>query len=346
MRQLQYTGPREVTWFDVPEPTIQADHEALVATVAATTCDVDAVVIAGSSPFAPPFPIGHEAVGRVVDLGDAVTGLGVGDLVAVPYHRSCGRCGPCGRDALLHCEPCSVSGIPASYGFPHAGAWGGMFSELFRVPFAAHALVPLPATIDPIAAVSVGDNLTDAWSTTVPHLREIPHARTLIMSGGGYGLYATQWALASGASDVVYVDDSEARRRLAASLGAEPLDWREDLRLDRQFDVLVNARPEPASLRTALRAAAPNARCESTAIFFDEVALPLPAMHAAGVRLRSSFAATRLHMVEVVNALAEGVIDPRLIESELVALDDVPERFADLSHKPIVSFEPHESSVR
>ncbi len=338
MRQLYFEGPNNLAWHDVPEPRVQADHEVLVATVAATTCDVDAAVIMGFSPFEPPFAIGHEAVARVVDMGDAVEGFAVGDVVSVPYHRSCGFCPSCLRRTPLHCENKDTPAIP-SYGFPHAGEWGGMFSEKFRVPFASHSLVKMPDTVDPLAAVSAGDNLSDSYSTTVPHLAERPGARVLITSFGGYGLYATLWSLATGARMVTYVDHDHDRLSLAASLGAEPLEWSADCRVHGQYDLIVNARPGADVLRFALRAAAPDAVCENVVIFFEDTPLPLAEMHFWGVHFHSSYCPTRLYMPDVIQALAAGAINPRVIESDWISLDDVPSRLAYPSHRPIVVFE-------
>ncbi len=338
MRQLYYEGPRRVAWREAAEPRLGADHEALVAPIAATTCDVDFAVIAGMSPFEPPFAIGHEAVCRVVDVGDGVRGFAAGDVVSVPYHRSCGACRACSAGALLHCDRQDAPNVP-SYGFPHAGEWGGMFSERFRVPYADHSLLRVPDGVDPLAAVSAGDNLSDAWSTTVPHIESCPGASVLILSFGGYGLYAAQWSISAGARVVTYVDHDPHRRSVARGLGADPLAWSPELRLQRRYDVIVNARPGADSLRFALLAAAPNGVCESTAIFFEDVPLPLGAMHYSGVRLHSSYCPTRRYMDDVMRALAAGEIDPRRVESEIIALDEVPERFADLTHKPIVRFE-------
>ena len=338
MRQLYYEGPQTLTWRDVPEPKIQADHEVLVSTIAATTCDVDFAVIMGFSPFEPPFSIGHESVARILDKGDAVTGLEVGDVVSVPYHRTCGQCHSCNNHVPLHCEQKTVPGVP-SYGFPNAGEWGGMFSEKYRVPWASHALVKVPHNVDPIAAVSLGDNLTDAWSTTVPHVREKPGAKVLITSFGGYGLYATQWSKAAGAGVITYVDHDPGRLKLAEQLGAEPLLWETGLRAPHKYDVIVNARPGQESLVFGLRSAAPDAFCSNMVIFFENVSLPLGAMHMSGVTLKSTYSPTRNFMPQVANALADGMINPREIESEIVSLDDVPERLAIPSHKPIVLFE-------
>jgi alcohol dehydrogenase len=343
MRSLFFEAVNQVNWRDIPEPKIQADHEVLVATIAATTCYVDTMIIAGKSPFAPPFALGHESVARVVDLGDAVTSLRIGDIVAVPYHRSCGVCPSCAVSRPLHCEKKEVPLIP-SYGVPDGSDFGGMFSEKYRVPYADHALVKIPDSVDPLAAVAVGDTLSDAWSTTVPHVRNKPGARVLITSNAGYGLYAAQWALSAGASQVTYVDDDPTRLALAAQLGADVLEWSEQIEVPPVYDVIVNERQGADSLRFCLLAAAPGAVCENVVIYFEDVPIPLSAMHFSGVTLHSSFSPTRNFMPEVMRALETGMIQPRQVESEIVALDDVPRRFVLPSHKPIVIFDDNFSA--
>jgi alcohol dehydrogenase len=338
VRSLFFEGQNQVNWRDIPEPQIQADHEVLVATIAATTCYVDTMIISGKSPFAPPFALGHESVARVIDLGDAVSSLRIGDVVAVPYHRSCGNCGSCAAKLPLHCEKKEVPFIP-SYGVPDGSDFGGMFSEKYRVPYADHALIKIPDSIDPLAAVAVGDTLSDAWSTTVPHIRNKPGARVLITSNAGYGLYATQWALSAGASQVTYVDDDQTRLGLAAQLGAHVLDWTDEMEVPPVYDVIVNERQGVESLKFCLLAAAPGAVCENVVIHFEDVPVPLAAMHYSGVTLHSSFSPTRNFMPEVMRELEAGTIQPRHIESEIVDLDEVPRRFVLPSHKPVVIFD-------
>jgi alcohol dehydrogenase len=338
MRQLFYEGPERLVWRDVPKPKIKADHEVLVSTIAATICDVDAAIIRGMSPFEPPFALGHESVARVEDKGDAVSNLEIGDVVSVPYHRTCGHCHSCSNQVPLHCENRDVPAIP-SYGFPSAGEWGGMFSETYRVPWASHALVKVPSNVDPIAAVSMGDNLTDAWSTTATHLKSKPGATVLITSIGGYGLYATQWASAYGASRITYVDHDTTRLKLAAKLGARSVLWEAGLKDKFKYDVLINARPGVEPLTFCLRSAAPGAFCTNMVIFFDDVTLPLDAMHYSGVTFQSTYSPTRNFMPEVARALSEKVINPREIESEIISLDDAPQRLASPTHKPIVVFD-------
>ena len=346
MRSLFFEGEKQLGWRDLPMPRVQADHEAVVETIAATSCYVDTMVMCGLTPFQPPFALGHEAVGRVVDMGDAVTDLEIGDIVSIPNHRTCGRCKSCAADNPLSCEQEETHFplLPA-YGFPDAHGFGGMFSEAFRVPFASHALVKIPETVDPIAAVAAGDTLTDAWQATVPHIRKKPDARVLITSNAGYGLYAAQWALAAGASDVVYVDDDPVRIAAARKIGATTLQWSDDLEVAPIYDVIVNERQGAESLRFCLLAAAHNAIVENVVIYLQDVPVPMFRMHFSGVTLRSSFCPARLYMPEVLSELEAGTINPREVESEIFSLDEAPERLVLPSHKPILLFDQNSVSA-
>jgi threonine dehydrogenase-like Zn-dependent dehydrogenase len=338
MRSLFFEGVNQLGWRDVASPTVMADHEVLVQTIAASTCYVDTMIITGKSPFQPHFSIGHESVARIIDKGEAVTEFNIGDVVSVPYHRSCGECSSCSSKQPLSCDNKQTPLIPA-YGMPDGEDFGGMFSERYRVPYADYALIKIPDTLDPIAAVSAGDTLTDAWSTIVPHVRNKPEAKVLITSNAGYGLYAVQWALAAGASLVTYIDDDPTRLAVAKKLGADTLVWVDGMEVPPIYDVIVNERQGAEPLRLCLRAAAPGAVCENVVIYFEDVAIPIGLMHYSGVTFRSSFCPSRNYMPDVIQELADGVINPRLIESEVIALDDVPKRLLVPSHKPIVIFD-------
>ncbi|GAA3938191.1 zinc-dependent alcohol dehydrogenase [Litoribacillus peritrichatus] len=338
MRSLFFEGINQVGWRDIKEPQVMSDHEVLVQTIAASTCYVDNMIISGKSPFEPPFAIGHESVARIIDKGEAVTEFEIGDVVAVPYHRSCGECPSCSNKKPLNCDSKQTPLIPA-YGMPDGENFGGMFTERYRVPYADHALIKIPDGLDPISAVAAGDTLTDAWSTVVPHVRNKPEAKVLITSNAGYGLYAVQWAIAAGAGLVTYVDDDPTRLAVASELGASTVVWVDGIELPPIYDVIVNERQGAESLRLCLLAAAPGAVCENVVIFFEDVPIPIGQMHYSGVTLRSSFCPSRNYMPEVIQDLANGMINPRLVESEIVALEDVPKRFVLPSHKPIVLFE-------
>ena len=96
MKALVYHGPGQRAWETVPDPTIKAPTDAIVRIDTSTICGTDLHILKGDVPEVEPGTIlGHEAVGTVVEIGDAVTTLEPGDRVLVSCITSCGRCRFC-----------------------------------------------------------------------------------------------------------------------------------------------------------------------------------------------------------------------------------------------------------
>src|SRR3954453_18777545 len=104
MRSLVYAGPRDLQWRDRPEPRIAGDGEALVRPVPVATCDLDALIVAGASPFPPPFTLGHEGVAEVLAVGEDVTTVMHGDPVVAQFQISSGTRAACAAGRTGNCE--------------------------------------------------------------------------------------------------------------------------------------------------------------------------------------------------------------------------------------------------
>lgn len=80
MKTLVYEGPGARSWKDVPDPVIQHPEDSIIAVDATTICGSDLHILEGDVPTATPGRIlGHEAVGTVQSVGEAVTDLSPGD---------------------------------------------------------------------------------------------------------------------------------------------------------------------------------------------------------------------------------------------------------------------------
>jgi threonine dehydrogenase-like Zn-dependent dehydrogenase len=327
MQQLTYTATNELQWLQAPEPRLDSDAAALVRPLAVATCDLDALIIAGESPFAPPFPIGHECVAEVVDAGDGVLSFARGQLVSVPFQISCGECAPCRRGRTGNCA--SVE-FMSTYGFgPAVGRWGGFLSDLVCVPYAEHMLVPVPDGVQPAAVASASDNISDAWRAVAPPLAEEPGAPVLVVGGassGSIGLYAVALALELGASAVTYVDADAGRRDVAQSLGAAVLTLADAPARLGPFPITVDACAEADGLALALRSTAPDGTCTSVAIYFGEPpALPLLEMYTKGITFKTGRAHARPAMPHVLELAAHGNLRPERITTSTVAWADAGE---------------------
>jgi threonine dehydrogenase-like Zn-dependent dehydrogenase len=330
VQQLNYVGARTLEWRDAPEPRLSSDAAALVRPVAVATCDLDALIVEGASPFPPPFALGHECVAEVLELGDAAGEvLAPGQLVSVPFQISCGKCPQCLRGRSSNC-----SAVPfmSTYGFgPAVAEWGGFLSDAVCVPFAERMLVPLPDGLSPAAVASASDNIADAYRTVAPGLEADPGAAVLVVGGaaaGSIGLYAAGIACALGSEWVLYVDPDESRRGRAQALGAQTM-AEKPKRLG-PFPITVDASADPEGLALALRSTAPDGTCTSCAIYFgEEPSLPLLEMYTKGITFHTGRANAREAIPHVLALASSGALHPERVTSLTVAWEQAPEALAE-----------------
>src|ERR1700733_223424 len=329
MQQLTYTGPDALEWREAPEPKLSSDTAALVRPRAGATCDLDALIIAGSSPFPPPFAIGHECVAEVLEVGDAVATFAPGQLVSVPFQISCGECDACRQGRTSNCRGVAFM---STYGFgPAVDRWGGFLSDVVCVPYAEHMLVPVPVGLEPAAVASASDNISDAWRAVAPAIAEHPGAAVLVVGGAGpgsIGLYAAGLAVALGSESVLYVDANESRRDTAAKLGAQTL-----AQMPKRvgpYAVTVDASADPEGLALALRSTAPDGICTSTAIYFGEQpSLPLLEMYTKGITFKTGRANARPAMPHVLELAASGALHPELVTTRVVGWSDAADALVE-----------------
>lgn len=327
MRALTYAGPRDLQWRDAPDLALAGDGEAIVRPLAVATCDLDAMIVHGGSPFPAPFAIGHEGVAEVVEVGDAVQDVRPGDRVLVPFQISCGTCAACRAGRTGNCESVPL-GMTYGFGFgPDLTKYGGFLSDRIRVPYADAMLVPVPEGVASVDAASASDNITDAHRAIAPPLRARPGAPVLVCGGalsGSIGLYAVAQARALGSEDVLYVDADPRRRAIAEGYGARTLDHVPD-RLDERFPITVDAAATKEALALALGSLDRDGVCTSTAIYFDAATIPpfpLLPMYVMG----STFVTGRIHARHdapaVLDLLADGTLDVAPVTTRVVSFDE------------------------
>ncbi|HKA90531.1 MAG TPA: alcohol dehydrogenase catalytic domain-containing protein [Haliangiales bacterium] len=335
MRALTYVGPEKLEWREAPDPRVAGAAQAVVRPIAATPCDLDRAIIMGRTPAVPPFVLGHECVAEVVDVGDGVRGVAVGDRVVVPWHLCCGACDRCLRGLTAHC-----AAFPqyAMYGTNFGGDYGGFLADLVHVPFADAMLVPLPAGVPPERAAPASDNLTDAWLAVAGPLEKYPGGPVLIVGGAGsIGLYAVELARTAGARSVDYVDRSPDRLALAESLGARAIP--RDAAVRATYPVVVDASGNPTELLKAVRAVAPGGICTSTGIFFLDTPLPLFDMYLKDVTFRTGRPNVGPHIGKVLALLAAGRIHPENL-GETAPWEDAIEVLRTRRLKPVLMRSP------
>ncbi|QWG15259.1 alcohol dehydrogenase catalytic domain-containing protein [Bradyrhizobium sediminis] len=334
MRELVFLGPRKLEWREAPEPRIEHPEDAIVRPIAATTCDLDTAIIRGTTPFEGPFAIGHECVAEVAHVGPGATQFYRGQHVIVSWHISCGRCHRCARRQLPN--TCSHFPRGAAFGSPVQGPWGGLFSDLVRVPHAPASLVPLPPGVDPTHWASLSDNIPFGYELTVPHLLRNPGADVLIMGGcGSVALYAAAFARAAGAGAVDYIDTDRTWLDIATKLGANAIEMPPPRRHG-SYPITVDASMNADSLRCAIRSTEPEGQCSSVGCHFGEVAIPMMEMYVRGINFYTGRGQGRPNIEKAMAFVDARRVKTELVTTEVMPFDAAPEVLARGSMKPVL----------
>ena len=336
MRQLTCVEPGRLEWHDVPAPALPSAHAALVRPLAVARCDIDVFLAQGLFPASAPFAVGHECVAEIVDLGDAVEGLAIGDRVVVSFQNSCGECKACraGRSAICEAYP-----LLSDYGMqPLSGVeYGGMLSDVVSVPHACAMLARVGAR-DPVDLASVSDNVLDGYRAVAPHLAQHPGSDVLVVSHGypSIPLYAAQAALALGAGRVDFASDDEERLALAERLGAHPIrtDFKKPLR---RYPIVAEGGLTGEGLAYAIRSTENEGVCQSVSFFPGrEHPLPLGSMYTRGIRFFIGRTHAASLMPEVVAAIQDGKLRPSDVTTRVVDAAEAPAAWLEPAIKLVV----------
>ncbi|KUI11986.1 alcohol dehydrogenase [Mycobacterium sp. GA-1285] len=337
MQQLMFEDAGEYIWREAPDPQVTRPGQALVRPIAVASCDLDVAVAQGRLPMPPGHAVGHEGVAEVVEIGDDVRSVAVGDRVVVPFQISCGTCSACLRGVT---GSCASLPLMAMYGMaPLAGLDGGGFmADLVLVPYADAMLVPMPEGTDPVAVASMSDNIPDGWRGVGPYRAELaalPPAdrRVLVVGRLSIGLYAVASAAAAGVH-VDYVDTDPHRLAVAEKLGAVVHDRDKPDKTAEPYPVTVHTSAEPALLAATLRATWPDGVCTDTGIYYQgAVEMPLLPMYTRGVRFVTGRVNARAALPEVVELLAGQ--DLSAVVERVVPWEEAPEVWPTMTGKMV-----------
>ncbi len=214
MKALVYHGPSQKAWELVPDPAIEKPTDAIVRISSSTICGTDLHILKGDVPEVTDGRIlGHEAVGTVEEVGDAVTNVAVGDKVLVSCITSCGRCRFC-REG--HYGQCTGGG-----GWILGHLVDGTQAEYVRVPFADTSTYLQPAGVSDEELLMLADILPTSYEVGVLNGRVQPGDVVAIVGAGPIGLAAIMGARLYGPSHIVAIDMADARLDAAKEFGAD-----------------------------------------------------------------------------------------------------------------------------
>jgi propanol-preferring alcohol dehydrogenase len=203
---------------EVPRP-VPGPGQVLLRVGAAGACHSDLHLLdefdETTLPLTPPWTLGHENAGWVEELGAGVTGLEVGEAVAVHGPWGCGRCRACRLSCENYCEHAAEIGVMGG----GLGLDGGM-AEFLLVP-TARPLLPLGG-LDPRDAAPLSDAALTPYHAIKRSLHKLhPGSSVVVIGAGGLGHMGIQILRAICDTTVIAVDRSADKLALAREVGAD-----------------------------------------------------------------------------------------------------------------------------
>jgi Zn-dependent alcohol dehydrogenase len=225
-RPFADSRPITISELELGEP---GPSEILVRLEAAGICHSDLSVVDGNRVRPVPLLLGHEAAGRVVEVGSEVKSLRPGQRVVMSFLPRCEECANCAEDGRLPCTTGSKTNAEGTllHGSMHLSREGEkVFHHLGVSGFATHAIV------DSASAVAVGDDVPPdiaavlgcavltGGGAVLNAARPKPEDSIMIVGLGGVGMAALITAISQSVSRVVAVDTLEEKLEHAKRLGA------------------------------------------------------------------------------------------------------------------------------
>jgi threonine dehydrogenase-like Zn-dependent dehydrogenase len=281
MRAAVFAGVRDIHLEEVPKP-VPGPTDAVVRVTTTTICGTDSHIWRGEYPVATGRVVGHEPVGVIESLGEAVRGFSVGDRVVVGAITPCGACYFCQHGDFSQC-----AGYDDAWGM--IGGWrlgnsmDGVQADCFLVPYAQANLARIPEGLSDEEVMFVTDIASTGIAGAETADVQIGDA-VVVYAQGPIGLCATAGARLKGAGLVIGVDSNHARLEMARRMGADvvvdhtqedPVARVKALTEGRGADVAIEALGRQETFESSLRSVRPGGVVSSLGVYSDKVSIPL-----------------------------------------------------------------------
>jgi len=328
---------------EIAKPEIAPD-QVLIAIKACGVCGSDMhfyetddrnyILYPGLTKF--PAILGHEFSGQVVEVGDAVEDLAVGDMVTAEEMIWCGHCRPCRDGYRNHCTNLEEFGFTIDGAFAEYIAIGAKYcwklNDLMDVCGGDEGKVyEMGATVEP-SSVAYNCVFERAGGFR-------PGATVVIYGQGPIGLTAAAECKAAGAAKVITFEISPPRMVLSVEMGADyaynplevdPVEVVMDLTHGRGADLQVEAAGAPDKIIPHMeKCLAINGVIAQVGRAAARVPMYLETLQVRrGQVFGSQGHSGHGIFPSVIDMLAAGLIDTRKMITAHYALDDVVDAIA------------------
>lgn len=332
MKAAVFVEPDRIVLEEKPIPKV-GPRDALLRVTTTTICGTDVHILKGEYPVARGLTVGHEPVGVIEELGQAVIGYEIGQRVIAGAITPCGQCHAC------------LDGNQAQCGGKAMGGWrlgnsiDGCQAEYVLIPDATANLAPIPDHLTDEQVLMCPDIMSTGFGGAESGRIRIGDT-VAVFAQGPIGLCATVGAKLLGATRIFTVDAVPERLVMSRELGADVcINYKEcdpvqkilEATSGRGVDVAVEALGTQATFENCLRVLRPGGVLSSLGVYSGKLTLPLDAF-AAGLgdhtMVTTLCPGGKERMRRLMNVLASGRADLRPLVTHRFTLDQIEDAYA------------------
>ena len=248
-RGVNYIRPGEVEVQSIDFPQLalgdrKCNHGVILRIVSTNICGSDQHMVRGRTTAPQGLTLGHEITGEVIEKGDDVEFIDVGDIVSVPFNIACGRCRNCKEGKTGICLEVNPARPGAAYGYVDMGGWVGGQAEYVMVPYADFNLLKFPDRDQAMDKIRDLTLLSDIFPTGFHGAVTAgvgPGSIVYVAGAGPVGLACAHGCQLLGAACVIVGDLIPERLEQARSFGCETVDLRADATLEEQIEQIIGS---------------------------------------------------------------------------------------------------------
>lgn len=330
MRGVTMYAPGDVRVGERDDPTIIEPTDAIIKLSATCVCGSDLWPYRGIQDV-DHAPMGHEYVGTVTEIGDAVTTIKVGDFVVGSFMASDNTCEICQDGYQSRCV--------------HVVGMGGIGTqaEYARIPWADGTLVATPGLPDPDlipSLLAASDVLGTGWFGAVA-ADAGPGKTVAVVGDGAVGLCGVMAAKQLGAERIIAMSRHADRQALARDFGATDIvEERGDAGVAKIKELtnglgahsVIEAVGTQESMMQAIRSTRPGGHVGFVGVSHG-VELPGQELFFAEVHLLGGPAPVRRFLPELIDLIWNRTIDPGKVFDLTLSLDDAAEGYRAMDER-------------